>query len=62
MLQEFEEQIIGNTRSGMAEMGVSINRWAADIHAHVPLMYGFEKLFCVRQGICKIELAHVLFS
>ena len=45
VLQVTIEDIESDGRSSMPQMGVAIDRWPADIHAHMPFVQGSEGLF-----------------
>jgi hypothetical protein len=51
ILKEAEQDVIGNPGTGMAQMGVSIHGGAADIHAGVALVNGFEQFLVMGKSI-----------
>ena len=54
MLEEFEEHVVCDSRSCMAEVSVSVNRRSADIHTHMTRMNRHEKFLLMRKRICQI--------
>jgi hypothetical protein len=45
MLEELDEYVVSDTRSGMSQMGVSIYCRTADIKTNVSFVYRLEYLF-----------------
>ena len=58
MPQQFEEHIVGNSRAGMAQMGVAVDGRSAHIHPHPALVNGPENLLLAGERICKSKFAH----
>ena len=56
MLQQSEEHVVCDTRAGMPQMCISINRRSADIHSDTTGVYGFEKLFLARKCIEEVKI------
>ena len=59
MAQELEKDVVGHSRTGVPEMGVTIDGWAADIHPHMPGIHGLEDFFVAGEGIGEEKSAHV---
>ena len=55
MLKIAVEDIEGNRRTGVTQMGVAVHRRTADIHSRVPLVNGLEGLFDAAQRIIDIK-------
>ncbi len=58
ILQETEQHVIGDTRTGVAQMGVPIYGRAAYIHAHMSFMDGLEQFLVAGKGIGQIQRSH----
>jgi hypothetical protein len=58
MLEEAEENVVRNSRTGVAQMGVAVNGRTAHIHAHMARMNGDEELLAACKGIGQIEISH----
>ena len=55
MLQVTEHQVEGDGGTGVAEMGVAINGGAADVHADVRSVEGFEGLLAAREAVINVQ-------
>ena len=53
MSEEFEEHVICHSRSGMSQMGISVDGRTADVHSYVTGIHRDEEFFLTRQGICQ---------
>ena len=51
MLQIAEQQVEGDGRTGMPQMGVAIDGWSTHIHAHMGGVNRLEALLLARQRI-----------
>ena len=56
VLEVAEDDVEGDGRACVAEVGVAVDGGAADIHAHPPLMQGAEELFLTAQSIVNQQL------
>ena len=54
ILEQAEQHIVGNPRTGMAQVGVSIHGGTAHIHAYPPLMDGLEQFLVPGKRIGKV--------
>ena len=62
-LEVAEQQVEGDRRACVAQVGVAIDRGAADIHAYMLGVDGLEGLLAARERIVQIEFAvHVFHS
>ena len=59
MLQQAEQNVVGHARTGMAEMGVAVDRRTADIHADMAFMDRLEQFLGAGEGIGQIEGSHI---
>ena len=57
LTEQAEEHVVGDARTGVAQMGVAIDGRTADIHPHHSGMHGFEEFLAVCQRIVDIEIA-----
>ena len=60
MAQQFEQHVVGDSRSRVSQMGVAVDGGAADIHAHMAGMHGHEEFLAVRKGIGQSEISHIM--
>ena len=44
MFQIAKHEVEGDGRTGMSQMGITIDGWPADIHTHIRCMKGFKTL------------------
>ena len=51
MLQIAEEEVERDGRTGMAQMGIAVDRGAADVHAHSPLVERAEEFLLTRKCV-----------
>lgn len=51
MAQVAIQNIESDSRSGVSQMGITIDRWPADIHAHHPLVNGGEELLLTGEAV-----------
>ena len=51
VLQIAEEAVKGDGRACVSEMGIAIDRRAADVHSHAPFMQRFEEFLLARQRV-----------
>ena len=54
ILQQAEQHVIGDARTGVAQMGVSVNGGAAHVHTHAAFVDGFEYFLIAGKGIGQI--------
>ena len=55
LLEQPEEHVVGDARTGVSQVGVAIDRRAADIHAHHTRMDGDKEFLLMRQRIIEVE-------
>ncbi len=55
LFEEPEQDVIGNAGPRVAQMGVAIDRRAADIHAYHAGMDGDKQFLLVRQRVIKVK-------
>ena len=58
MAQQAKQHVKHNDGPGIADMGEIIDRGAADIHAHVIRLEGFEVLLLAGECIVKAQSHH----
>ncbi len=54
MLEVAEEDVEGDGRSGMTQMGIAVDSRTADIHTNTPLMEGLEGLLSAGEGVIDV--------
>jgi hypothetical protein len=54
MFEKFGQDVIGDSRTCMTQMRITINGGTADINSHVARLNGLEQLFLLGKGICYI--------
>jgi hypothetical protein len=51
VLEVAEQQVEGNSGSGVTQVSIAIDGWAADIHAHAPFHQWAEELLLAGKGV-----------
>jgi hypothetical protein len=54
ILEQAEQHIVRNPRTGMAQVGISVHGGTAHIHAYPPLMDGLEQFLVPGKRIGKV--------
>ena len=54
VLEKAEQDVVGDARPGVAEVGFTIDGWTADVHPDVAGMYGCEEFLFAGKGVGKV--------